>query len=224
MAGKKKKFSKNSVKYNVELDICAIIIFLVLSLGICITVFYLGLIVGKSTRVPTPANPPSQLRAAVSEGKSVPKDLTVFDMEKREEEKLSSLKNEFNQQVKKSDPLMKKTTVKPPKKIHSEAFKKQPVAKKTVVKQSAAVNKNDPLYTVQVYATSRQNYANNLMSTLLKNNFDAYLEEVAGQKGSIYRVRVGKLPLKQAESLKKRLAKKQLKGLGESKIIKITLK
>jgi tetratricopeptide (TPR) repeat protein len=62
-------------------------------------------------------------------------------------------------------------------------------------------------YTVQVGAFSNAGNAKNLVQKLAQKDYPAYIEEVAFQGKTSYRVRIGKLRTRQeAESLEKRLA------------------
>lgn len=183
-----------------------------MTLGLGATLFYMGIIFGKSMRDPNEAliTGSQQEVAQRNESKKLEKELSVFDMRQEEKTKLSDLQKDFQSIVTKADSLEKQEN--PPAEVsqQNKTGSSPPIAKEDKnLKKETPVTKQGPLYTIQVLATSDPKKANSIVKGLKKKDFDAYIVkyQISGNGAYVYRVRVGRLTKDKANRLKKKLMK-----------------
>mgnify|MGYP000724152763 CR=1 FL=1 len=218
---------KKTGSFVLELDLKTIILLALISVGSGSIIFYLGMSYGKTVRNTEPGKTIIRSLEKPVAGEADGRD-ALFDptntgktAETYEKEMLKILG------VSASDKAKDKST-------DAVALQKSSTSTKSKAADSdltSDASKKDTnkageekFYTIQVLATSVYDKANDLVTKLKEKSFEAYILSVPSDTGSIiYRVRVGRLKLPQANELNTRLTK-ELKGLSKPKLLLINQK
>ena len=215
--------TKKSEKFIMELDIKSMMIFGGLSLVSAALVFYLGMSYGKSSR---PLDPGKVVIRSLEKDATEQNDQrdSVFESSntgRTAESYEKALQKILSEEQKKNNPDAIEQ-------VKADAAPSKPATETTVAEKPkdsstpAPVSDAEKIYTVQVLASSVYDKANDLSLTLKKKKFEAYIQSMVGETGTIiYRVRVGRLALSEAEKLKEQL-EVELKGLSEPRVLPVS--
>lgn len=229
---KKKPASANKepLEFSIDMDLKNLIIIGALSCLTALVLFYLGVIYGKASR--NPSLEAQKEMIAVNTQKTEEKEISQKDLEiftiREEGEQLKTLKSDTHNILAEADRVIEasQNQLKAQKKAETVEPKPTPTPPpKTVEKQwpekTTPAHKAEELYTVQIFATKDQDKANRIVRLLRKQEFDAYLVSITIENQLIYRVRVGRKPKAEIETLNKSL-EKVIGGMGmKSRIIKM---
>lgn len=229
-AEKPQKTTKSSpTQYTIDLDLKGILFFIVLAALTGVVVFYLGILFGKASRDPnikaisTTEQPIPQSK---SDERITSKDLEIYNI-REEDTNLSDLKKNTQNLLQQADQMLSDsskpetpTTSKPATATPLNAPKPASTAANWPEKSNDKELPKDT-YTLQVFATKDKDKANRIVRLLRQQDFDAYLAQVEIENQTIYRVRVGKKPKKEIETIDIKL-QKVIGGMGmKSRIIKL---
>ncbi|MDH4120696.1 MAG: SPOR domain-containing protein [Deltaproteobacteria bacterium] len=206
--------------YSLEMTGWTLVLFVGLSLATGAALFYTGLVTGMGLRTPGTV-PPVTVRDAQSppSGTSAEDFFKSLDAKKPAVEPVSpSPLHEVSRELPvevvppagdtppaANPPAPTQPTVQSPAQssAHTPAAAEKPPAKPT----ARPASPTEP-YTVQVFTSSHQKNAQDIVSRLVKSGFPAYVSQGQDGKAVIYRVRVGRnLSRAEAEKLKDRLIK-----------------
>ena len=204
-----------------QLNILAVLSLLGLSAFCLAVMFYLGLITGKSLRVP--AVPIAQTPANV-EGESGGKTLTeeelsFYNLGEQQSDNLNLDLKKLNKLREQTDSLAAEEST-PTTTPQAPQTPKSPTATVSKPKPPQA-SKNQARYTIQVFSSRKRANAEVVSTRLRRNGFpDAYIDRYeSADKRVLYRVRVGKLDKTKAQAEALRL--QQLDFIESAQITRI---
>ncbi len=212
--------------FQIHLSISIVLILLTLSTLSLFAAFYLGMIAGKSMQRPpevTFVEEEFPIDNSVSN-----EDLRFFGLGERKKsqdfldlEGIKELKNKTEELSKIKDFKQKtpsKIPKKPPPKVVSPEIKeseqkilsetKSILPKVSLSKNINSLSEAEKIYTIQVFASRNHKNAKNLVGKLKKDGFkNAFIFKHSAGSKTLYRVRVGKIGLKDTKILANKLKK-----------------
>jgi len=202
---------------SIELDIKALVFFLVLVALTASTVFYLGIILGRSMRDPNRVSPPAASAGAVETGTEAVQPtgkLNIYDI-KNEAKDIEELKRDSTKALNKADSVLKQAEpAKPESPSASVPEKPAPATEEkpgsftpTWPDDKTATDTKEVRYTIQIMATRDYEKAVRIVTEMRKKGFNAYLEDITVEENKIHRVRVGRVTKEEIEPLKTKLSK-----------------
>ena len=212
--------------FQINLSISIVLILLTLSTLSLFAAFYLGMIAGKSMQRP-PEISVKEDELSMDNPMSE-EDLRFFGLGERKKDQDFLDMDDIKDLKNKTDELSKITEIKkikPPKTPNTEVpkvvFPEIPEAgqkkvaeinpvlpKKSVTKKNDSINKEDLIFTIQVFASRNHKNAKKLVEKLKKDGFiDSFIFKHSAGSKTLYRVRVGKVDLNQTKILAKKLKK-----------------